>query len=139
MPERAWKWIRRIHFGAGRTVSLDWGAELWKQDVSLYESADDIAAALRRAGRPVDDDSIVADATHSLLPDVVDAAGGLEHSHARLQQAMVLVQETFLRWSSETGRVEDGVSIVDPSMEDAWYTVEELLVWARTLDDRLRR
>lgn len=27
----------------------------------------------------------------------------------------------------------------DSSLENAWYTVEELLVWARTLDDRLRR
>jgi hypothetical protein len=29
--------------------------------------------------------------------------------------------------------------MTDPSVEDAWYTLEELLVWARTLDERLRR
>jgi hypothetical protein len=132
------KWTRRIHFGDGRTVSLDWGAELWKWDIPLYESADGIAAALRRAGRPSDDDSILFDATHTLLPDVVDAAGGVERSHARLHQAMALVQETYVQWRSQLGDEDfDGMS--DASVEDAWYAVEELLVWARTLDDRLRR
>jgi hypothetical protein len=33
----------------------------------------------------------------------------------------------------------DGGGMSDQSVDDAWYTVEELLVWARTLDDRLRR
>ena len=139
MPERAWQWTRRIHFGAARTVSLDWGAELWKWDISRYESADGIAAALRRAGRPFDDDSILFDATHTLLPDVVDAAGGVERCHARLHQAMALVQETYVQWRSKLGELDDFDGMSDPSVEDAWYTVEELLVWARTLDDRLRR
>jgi hypothetical protein len=139
MPERAWNWSRRIHFGAGRAAPLDWGTELWKWDASLYESADGIASALRRAGRPVDDESILFDATHTLLTDVVDAAGGVERSYARLHQAVTLVQETYRRWSSESGELPDGGGMVDASVEDAWYTVEELLVWARTLDDRLRR
>jgi hypothetical protein len=140
MPERAWEWLHRIHFGAdGRTVSLDWGRELWKWDLSRYESADGIAAALRRAGHPADDDSILFDATHTLLPDVVDAAGGVERAHARLHREMALVQETYVRWSSEVGEMPDGGGMSDRSVEDAWYTVEELLVWARTLDDRLQR
>jgi hypothetical protein len=139
MPERMWQWQRRIYFGPGRKVPLHFGAELWKRDIALYESADGIAAALRRAGRPANDESILSDATATLLNDVVDAAGGLEHSHARLHQAMALVQEIYVRWSSELGEIEDGGWLSDASMEDAWYTVEELLVWARTLDDRLRR
>jgi hypothetical protein len=149
MPERAWGWTRRIHFGAGRTVSLDWGQELWKWDVCLYESADGIAAALRRSGLPFDDGMILFDATRSLLLDVVDAAGGVERSHTRLHQAMAHVQETWDRWQSqwqstiggrpESGELRDGMGMTDSSVEDAWYTVEELLVWARTLDDRLRR
>jgi hypothetical protein len=139
MPERAWEWSRRIHFGAGRTVSLDWGAELWEWDISRYESADAIAAALRRAGHPSDDDSVVFHATHTLLPDVVDAAGGVERAHARLHQAMALGQETYMQWRSKLYEQEDLDGMSDPAIEDAWYAVEELLVWARTLDDRLRR
>jgi hypothetical protein len=51
---------------------------------------------------------------------------------------MALVQDKYVEWRSQLGNGDfDGMS--DPSVEDAWYTVEELLVWARTLDDRLRR
>jgi hypothetical protein len=131
--------IRRIHFGAGRTVPLDFGAELWKWDTSLYESADGIVAALRRTAGPLDSGLILSHVTGSLLDDVVDAAGGVESAHARLHQAVALVQKTVMRWSSTLGEMADGVGMSDPSIDDAWYTVEELLVWARTLDDRLRR
>jgi len=141
MPERAWEWSRKIAFGAGRTAPLDFGAELWKWDVALYESRDGIVAALRRSGRPFDDDSILIEATHTLLRDVVDAAGGVERSHGRLHQAMTLAQEICAQWRFQLGETPDNVPVFmsDQSVEDAWYTVEELLVWARTLDDRLRR
>jgi hypothetical protein len=139
MHERAWEWARRIHFGAGRTVPLDFGAELWKWDASLYESADGIRTALSRTEGPLDDGLILSHATGSLLDDVVDAAGGVELAHARLHQAMALVQETVMRWSSTLGEMSDGTGMTHASIDDAWYTVEELLVWARTLDERLRR
>ena len=139
MPERAWEWARRIHFGAGRTVPLDFGAELWKWDASLYEGADGILAALSRTEGPLDHSLILSHATGSLLDDVVDAAGGVESAHARLHQAMALVQETVMRWSSTLGEMRDGAGMTDTSIDDAWFTVEELLVWARTLDERLRR
>ena len=139
MPERAWEWTRRIHFGAGRRVPLDFGAELWKWDASLYESTDGIVAALSRTEGPLDDGLILSHATGSLLDDVVDAAGGVESAHARLHQAIVLVQETVTQWSSTLGEISDGTGMSDSSIDDAWYTVEELLVWARTLDERLQR
>src|SRR5436305_1948711 len=94
MPKRAWEWSKRIMWGDGRNVSLDWGMELWKWDVSRYESADAIRAALTRAGKvPVDDDSIIFDATRSLMHDVVDAAGGVEQAHGRLHQTMEAVRQ----------------------------------------------
>jgi hypothetical protein len=139
MPEHAWEWTRRIHFGAESRVPLDFGVELWKWDASLYESVDGIVAALSRTGRPLDDEIILYHATSTLLLDVVDAAGGVERAHARLHEAMALAQETWIRWSSSLGEERDGAGMTDPSVEDAWYSVEELLVWARALDDRLRR
>src|SRR5215211_3304438 len=139
MPKQAWEWSRRIHFGADQRVSLDWGVELWKWDTSRYESTDGIVAALSRSGRPLDEDFILYNATASLLDDVVDAAGGVERSHARLHRELALVQETYVRWCSTLGELPEGGGMSDSSVEDAWYTVEELLVWARTLDDRLRR
>ncbi len=139
MPEQAWEWIKRITWGEGRTVSLDWGTELWKWDASLYESADGIRAALARAGRSTDDDSILFEATRNLILDVVDAAGGVEQAHQRLHKVLEAVNETMARWSAELGGLDEGAGISDPSVEAVWYTIEELLVWARILDDRLRR
>jgi hypothetical protein len=56
--------LNRIHFGPGRTVSLDFGKELWKWDAVLYESVPVIAAERQRAGRPHDDDSVLSDVVH---------------------------------------------------------------------------
>jgi hypothetical protein len=139
MPERAREWARRIHFGADRSVSLDWGTELWNRDISWFENAEAIAAALRRADRPIDDELVLYEATRSLLPDVVDAAGGVERSHEHLHEAMVRAQETYIQWRSQFPELGDFDGMSDPSIEDAWHAVEQLLVWARTLDDRLRR
>jgi hypothetical protein len=140
MPERAWNWSKRIKWGEGRIVSLDFGAELWKWDVSFYESAEGIRAALTRAGRPLDDDSILFEATHSLVLDVVDAAGGVEQAHQRFHAAVDGVHEVYARWlAADPTSGSERTGIVDPSVEATWYALEELLVWARVLDDRLKR
>jgi hypothetical protein len=125
--------------GPGRMVPLRWGKELWKWDVALYESADGIAASLNRSGRPFDEDSVLFQATFTLLDDVVDAAGGLEGSIMRLHTAMDRAQKQYIEWSTATGKPSEGDGMIDSTTEDAWYALEELLVWARTLDDRLRR
>jgi hypothetical protein len=71
-------------------------------DISRYESAEAIAAALRRAGHMFDDELIVFYATHTLLLDVVDAAGGVKRSHEQLHQAIARVQETYAQWRSQS-------------------------------------
>jgi hypothetical protein len=141
MPERAWAWSKRIMWGNGRIVSLDFGAELWKWDVSLYESAEGIRAALTRAGRrPFDDDSILFDATYSLVLDVVDAAGGVEQAHQRFHAAVEAVREMHAQWLAASPTLgSEGAGMAGPPVEAAWYALEELLVWARVLNDRLER
>jgi hypothetical protein len=138
MPERSWNWGKRIMWGEGRVAPLNFGKELWKWDVSLYESADGIRTALVRAGRTPDDDSILFEATRSLISDVVDAAGGAEYAHQRFCEAVDTVRETYVRWQRSFSMPE-GSGLVDPSVEAAWYALEELIVWARVFDDRLRR
>lgn len=139
MPIKSWEWSRRIIHGTGRLVSLDWGKELWKWDVALYESVDGIVASLNRTGRPFDEDSILFEATRSLLTDVVDAAGGLEASIARLHTALDRAQQQYREWSTTAGELPEGGAMMHPATEDAWYAFEESLIWGRTLDDRLRR
>jgi hypothetical protein len=127
-------------WGKGRTASLDFGAELWKWDVSFYESAEGIRAALTRAGRPLDDNSILFEATQSLVLDVVDAAGGVEQAHQRFHVAVEAVHEMHARWLAANPTLgSEGVGMSGPAVEATWYALEELLVWARVLDDRLKR
>ncbi|WP_410671957.1 hypothetical protein [Amycolatopsis sp. cmx-4-68] len=140
MPERSWQWVKRITWGEGRAVPLDFGMELWKWDVSLYESAEGIRAAMARAGKPLDDDAILYEATRSLLADVVDAAGGAEQAHQRFRDAVEAIKAQVARWAdSDSSVLSDGMGLVDPTVEAAWYALEELLVWARVLSDRLKR
>jgi len=139
VPPKSWEWIKRIHFGRGRLVALDWGEELWVWDASKYETAVGIEAVLARAGRETDNGSICFHATASLLDDVVDAAGGVERSLDRLRAAMERVREFAALAIEAHGPISDGGGLTDSSTEDAWYSIEEMIVWARTLDERLRR
>jgi hypothetical protein len=143
--ERYFRWLYRIAFAPDRGAPLDFGAELWRLDHSLYESADAVRAALVRAGRRTGDDSVVFHVTDSLLRDVVEAAGGVEYAYERFRQAVALAQESYERWAAGLGaEVEPGPEherdhwYHDSQLEEAWFALEEMVIWARTLDERLR-
>jgi hypothetical protein len=138
VPQQTWEWTRRIYVPPGRFASLHFGRELWKWDVSRYDGAATIAVALTDVGRSVDDDLIVSDAVRSLLPDVLDAVGGIESAYLRLKQALVAAQAISEQAAFQFPECEQ-VDISDLSTESAWYALEEMLVWARTLGDRLQR
>jgi hypothetical protein len=125
--------------GPGRRVPLDFGAELWNSDLSLFESVPGIAAVLERSHPAPGDDRIWYEATRSLLADVVDAAGGAELALGRLHASMDLAQERYDPSLVEHVDESVEVGLSDPSTEDAWYAMAELWMWARTLDDRLKR
>jgi hypothetical protein len=145
MPERMWQWQRRIAFGSGRLARLDWGTELWVWDVSAYESADGIRLAKMRQGRTFNDGDVLFEATFTLLKDVVDATGGLEAAHKRFIQAIAAAQDRLDRFIDDTGYTKSGPdpefgwNFSDVTLEDAWYALEEMIIWARTMDDRLKR
>jgi hypothetical protein len=140
VPEQAWRWSHRVFFGDDRGAPLDWGTELWNWDISRFESAAAIESAFRRIGRPFDDDDLLYYATRTLLTDVVDAAGGVERAYDRLRQAMERAQARSEEWASQNGRpFPENAGMSDGSVEDAWYSTEELIIWTRVLLDRLRR
>jgi hypothetical protein len=135
MPERSWRWSYRVHFPSDSMTSLDWGMELWNWDVALYESADGIVEALdrrlARTGRPYDDDSILAEATMTLLTDVIDAAGGVESAYNRICEALARTQDSYDKSSANFPRPPAGETFgfSDLALEDAWYALEDLLTW----------
>lgn len=129
MPKQACRWSHRIFFGDDRGARLDWGTELWNWDISLFESAAAIESAFRRIGRPFDDDDLLYYATRTLLTDVVDAAGGVERAYDRLRQAMERAQAKSEEWASQSGRpFPENAGMSDGSVEDAWYSAEELII-----------
>jgi hypothetical protein len=88
---------------------------------------------------PPNDEVVLYEATRSLLMDVVDAAGGVEQAHLRLHDPMGRVREVSIRFATRLEPAPDGMGLSDPAVEDAWYALDELIHWARTLGDRLRR
>jgi len=124
-----------------RSAPLDWGSEVWRWDVSRYESVPGIVAALNRAGRPSNDDVVLYEATHTLMLDVIEAAGGVESAYERFRRAMADTHATYLEWIKTAPPTADATKTrwALPELEDAWYALEDLLVWVRKLDDRLRR
>jgi hypothetical protein len=116
---------------------LDFAAELWKWDVSAYEGTD----AMRARG--LNDDEILSQVTKTLLWDVVDAAGGVLGAHERFTRSLALAQERYTQTVQQVGIIEDAPDTTawygDPHLEEAWYSLEEMIFWARTLAERLKR
>jgi hypothetical protein len=136
------EWRSRISSNPHSKAGLAWGQELWKWNINLYEGAAGIATALTAIGRPFDDDDILFHLTSNILQDVIDAAGGVELAHQRLQYSITTAQErcNSLRTSLPPSASESqywGLSLEE--IEDAWYSLEEMIIWARILDDRLKR
>src|SRR5258708_28796547 len=53
---------------------------------------------------------------------------------------MVPAPQIYEQWSQQSGRVHsENTGMSDVSVEDAWYSIEELIIWTRILLDRLRR
>ena len=84
-------------------------------------------------------DAICFEATRSLLDDVVDAAGGAERALDRLHDSIDRARVFYASFVKQQGQLMEGSGLGGPASEDAWYAIEELLVWACTFDERLRR
>ncbi len=89
-----------------------------------------MAPRLHSLGREYDDIEIVVTATRSMLWDVIDAAGGVERAIDALRSSITQAETTHAVFIAESDPTFP-TGIMDPRTEDAWYSVEELLMWAR--------
>ena len=136
MPERATRWLNRVAFGRSGLPAMGFSRALWKWDPNLYESAPAISGVLSALGKPADNDAVCYEATRSLLFDVVDAASGVETA---LQEVTSGVDQAQAEWDKSAPDPDQDGGIYSASTEYAWHSVENLVTWARTLNDRLRR
>lgn len=122
------EWTRRSF-----RLSLGFG-ELWG-DMAEHPAVPRLQALARTHGGAVDASSIAYRITRSLLLDVIHAAGGIEYTVEKLLAALDAVQQ----WSNE--QTFPGPDVpeyeVSPERWDVSFEVGNLVVWPRTLVERL--
>ena len=109
-------------------------AELWA-DVSARPAAARLHALAQAQGQSLDAAGTKYRITQPLLLDVIHAACGVEYTVEKLLAGIDVVQ----RWSDEHPWVGPGPPEygVNPERWDVSFEVSNLLVWARTLVERL--
>jgi hypothetical protein len=132
--QRCIEWTRR--YGTGAPGGLGFGVELWA-DVSAHPAAARLQALARAHGWNLDADDITYRITRPLLLDVIHAACGIEYTVEKLLAAIDAVQ----RWVDDDPLPDSEAAeeIIGVSAEhwDVSYEVSNLVVWARTLVERL--
>ena len=136
--ERTHKWMDRAHFSAVSQVPLGTPGELWDSNPNHYEGRAQLEARLHVLGRKWTRRGMAYQLASSLLDDLLVAAGGVEGAILRFRAAC----EETRTWIAQNGlqptpSVPTGV--VDLSTAAAWYTFAELLIWLRTVEERLER
>ena len=92
----------------------------------------------RTRGREPTVDYLWYHMSRGLLPELLYAAGGVEHEFGRIQQAM----EEARQWAEqipELGTSEAETFLGAPSLVTASYCFAHLLVWARAVQERVCR
>lgn len=132
-------WERRISHPSASCVSLDVPSELWLWERSRYEGADAVAAAVAACrGHMPDDETVVDRVVRSLLRDVVHAAGSVEYTFSRWTAVLEEMTSVLSAWQLPSIRA-DTTHFSHPTIDAAWYELHSLLVWVRTLGERLKR
>ena len=131
--QRCIEWTYR--YGTGAPGGLGFGAELWA-DVSAHPAAARLHELARTQGRNLDADDITYRITRPLLLDVIHAACAIEYTVDRLLAAIDAVQRWVddQRWPDPESADEISVSAEHWAVS---FEVSNLVVWARTLVERL--
>jgi hypothetical protein len=124
------EWMRR--YAAAR---LDSGAEVWA-DLSTHPTAARLEARAQASGRTVDADEISYVIARPLMLSVIHAAGGVEYTVQKLIAALDLVQQQADEYYSATPQAR-GKGLWALAHWDVSFEVSNLVVWARTLLERL--
>jgi hypothetical protein len=130
-------WLRRVSFSSVSKLPLGYAEELWDPDWTNYEGWERLQDRLQELDRDPDGPALGSLLNRSLLVDVIAAAGGMEHSIENLRTAVAGVRNWLE--SNNIAAAESAIWIGNPSAVDAWYSLANLLSWARHLDERLDR
>jgi hypothetical protein len=130
-------WLRRFAEGHG----FAWG-ELWA-DVRSHPDYPTWQQLARQRGLAPDEELLGYHMTRGLILEVIHAAGGVERELAQVQAALEEAQawadQAVLNFPSEREKPLRGVNAAAPSLVDVSYAFVNLLIWARTVRERVER
>jgi hypothetical protein len=130
-------WLRRYRQGHG----FAWG-ELWA-DVRSHPDYPIWQQIARQRGLAPDEESLGYHMTRGLILEVIHAAGGVERELAQVQAALEEAQawtdQAALNFPREREKPLLGSYAAAPTLVDVSYTFVNLLMWARTVRERVER
>jgi hypothetical protein len=130
-------WLNRYRQGHGFAWS-----ELWA-DVRGHPDYPAWQQLARRRGLAPDEELLGYHMTRGLILEVIHAAGGVERELAQVQAALEEAQawtdQAALKFPRERERPLLGFSAAAPTLVDVSYAFVNLLMWARTLRERVER
>ena len=129
--QRCIEWTRR--YATGAPGGLGFGAELWA-DVSAHPAAARLQALARTHRWNFDAGDVRYRITRPLLLDVIHAACGIEYTVEKLLAAIDEVQRSLDDTWQDLEPAEISVSA---ERWDVSFEVSNLVVWVRTLVERL--
>jgi hypothetical protein len=120
-----------------RMYQLDFWGELWKIPPGHPDAAGWAGLAADRGVAAFDDADLKHRITRGLLPEVIHAAGGVELAVARIREALIEAQ----LWSDQVTPKPTGPNahFAAPTLAEAGFAFTELVVWTRTLFERVSR
>ena len=130
------EWLRR---GMGIVSGMPVGApgELWRV-VPKHPGNDWILKMANAGGRNYGASDVAHYTSRTLLRDVIQAAGAIEYTVARIEATADFVQ-AYAEKHAVTSESEDvPMGLVIPEVEDVYIEYANLLNWLRTLSDRMR-
>ena len=140
MLERTRAWRNRLHFPENAKAGLNFPAEVWMWDIASYESAAGIRRVLQRGTTTPDEEEVLYRVVRSLISDVIDAAGGVEHAYSSWCSLLAQATAEFSEWQQAfVGDHAETTTFAHPFLDQALYELHHLTSWARTLDERLER
>jgi hypothetical protein len=126
------EWTRRYLLGG-----LAMGSELWA-NVSGHPAVERLEAIAQTRGRSIDADDFADRITRPLLLAVIHAAGGIEYTVENLIAALDVVQQRADEHGPPAPEPPKFGELWGPERWDVSFEVSNLVVWARTLVERLK-
>jgi hypothetical protein len=128
--------MRRAHFPAHSGAALGFAGELWDPNPGHYQGAAELEARLHSLGRKATRREIAWQLAGHLLDDLLVAAGGVENSIMRFRNEVDQMR-AFI--AEHNLRAKPGIPTGVSGMMEAWYAFADLLVWLRTVEERIER